>query len=323
MDNLLLMFVVAGFLAVVLLIEGGYRLWQANRSAEARRLQRRLQALSAGGHSKESDLLKKRLLAESAGLERLLLRVPRVGLMDRMLLQSGRKTTVASLAGWTLCAAFAGWLAWLVLGTPWWTAPFFVGGAGSLPFLLVLRSRRARLRQIEEQLPEAMDLMSRAMRAGHAFLSALQMAGSESPEPIAREFRIAAEEVNYGVAMQEALINLAVRVPVTDLRFFVVAVAVQRETGGNLAELLDKTASLMRARFKLLGTIRVLSSEGRLSGWILTILPFALLTIISLINPKFMSILWKDPAGLIAVYAGITLMVIGILWMWRIVKMRV
>ena len=323
MDNLLLMFIVAVFLAVVLLIEGGYLLWQSNRSVEARRMQQRLQALSAGGLSRESDLLKKRLLAESEGMERLLLMVPRISVVDRILLQSGRKTTVASLAGWTLCAAFAGLLAWLMLGTPWWAAPCFVGGAGSTPFLLVLRSRRARLRQIEEQLPEAMDLMSRAMRAGHAFLSALQMAGSECPEPIAREFRIAAEEVNYGVAMQEALVNLALRVPVTDLRFFVVAVAVQRETGGNLAELLDKTAGLIRARFKLLGTIRVLSAEGRLSGWILTVLPFALLTIINFINPKFMSILWKDAAGLIAVYAGLVLMVIGIFWMWRIVKMRV
>jgi tight adherence protein B len=323
MDNLLLMFIVAGFLAVVLLVEGGFILWQSNRSAEARRLQQRLQALSAGGLSRESDLLKKRLLAESEGVERLLLRIPRVRLVDRVLLQSGLQMTVASLAGWTLCAAFAGLVLFMVTNAPWWTLPLLFAGSGCIPFVYVLRSRRKRLHRIEEQLPETLDLMSRAMRAGHAFLSALQMAGTEGAEPIAREFRITAEEVNYGVAMQEALINLAVRVPITDLRFFVVAVAVQRETGGNLAELLDKIASLIRARFKLLGTIRVLSTEGRLSGWILTILPFALLGIINLINPKFMSILWKDPAGMIAIYAGVTLMIIGIFWMWRIIKIRV
>jgi len=323
MDNLLLMFIVAGFLAVVLLVEGGFILWQSNRSAEARRLQQRLQALSAGGLSRESDLLKTRLLAESQGVERLLLRIPRVRLVDRMLLQSGLQMTVASLAGWTLCAAFAGLVLFMITNAPWWTLPLLVAGAGSMPFLFVLRSRRKRLHKIEEQLPETLDLMSRAMRAGHAFLSALQMAGTEGAEPIAREFRITAEEVNYGVAMQEALVNLAVRVPITDLRFFVVAVAVQRETGGNLAELLDKIASLIRARFKLLGTIRVLSTEGRLSGWILTILPFALLGIINLINPKFMSILWRDPAGMIAIYAGLTLMLTGIFWMWRIIKIRV
>jgi tight adherence protein B len=323
MDNLLLMVVVAGFLAVVLLFEGGYLLWHSNRSAEARRLQQRIQALSAGGSSQESELLKKRLLAESAGVERLLLRIPRVRLLDRVLLQSGMQMTVAALAGWTLCAAFFGFVVFLIMPSPWWTLPVYLAGFGCAPFLLVLRSRRKRLRKMEEQLPDTLDLMSRAMRAGHAFLSALQMAGTEAPDPIAREFRITAEEVNYGVAMQEALTNLAVRVPVSDLRFFVVAVAVQRETGGNLAELLDKIASLIRARFKLLGTIRVLSSEGRLSGWILTILPFALLGIISLINPKFMSILWNDPAGMIAIYAGLTLMVIGILWMWRIINIRV
>jgi tight adherence protein B len=323
MDYLLLMFALAGFLAVVLMFEGAYLLWQSSRSAEARRLQQRLQALSAGGVSRESELLKKRLLAESAGVERLLLLVPRISLVDRILLQSGMQMTVASLAGWTACAIFAGFIVFLLLPAPWWMLPVFVAGAGSIPFLAVLRARRKRLRKMEEQLPEALDLMSRAMRAGHAFPSALQMAGSEGPEPIAREFRIAAEEVNYGVAMQEALNNLSLRVAVGDLRFFVVAVAVQRETGGNLAELLDKIASLIRARLKLLGTIRVLSAEGRLSGWILTILPFALLTIINLINPRFMSILWRDPAGMIAIYSGLTLMVLGIFWMWRIIKIRV
>lgn len=324
MDNLLLTFVVVGFLTVVLLFEGGYLLWNSYRGAEAQRLQRRLQALSAGRHlSAESELVKERLLGKTPAVERLLLRIPRVHQLDRLLLQSGLSLTVSTFLGLTLGAGFAGLILWLFLPLPMWIAPVCVGGAAAVPSIHVLRTRRKRLHAIEQQLPDALELISRALRAGHAFPSAIQMVGTEAPEPIAREFRIAFDEVNYGVPMQEALLNLATRVPVTDLRFFVIAVTIQRETGGNLAELLDKLASLIRARFKLLGTIRVLATEGRVSAWILSILPFALLAIINLINPKFMSILWTDPAGIITVWMGLIFMVVGIIWMWRTVKIRV
>jgi tight adherence protein B len=192
-----------------------------------------------------------------------------------------------------------------------------------LPFLQVALARRKRLHAIEQQLPDALELMSRALRAGHAFPSAVQMVGDEGPQPIAGEFRVTFDEVNYGVPMHDALTNLAARVPITDLHFFVIAVAIQRETGGNLTELLDKLSSLIRARFKLLGTIRVLSSEGRLSAWILSALPFVLIAAINLINPKFIALLWNDPAGLIACYIASGLMVVGIFWMRRVVKIRV
>jgi len=324
MDNLLMIFVVVGFLAVVLLIEGGYLLWNSYRGAEARRIQSRLQALSAGGHlSAESAFVKERLLGKSPAVERFLLRMPRVHQLDRVLLQSGLQLTVSTFLGISAAAAFAGLVLWLFLPLPVWITPLCVGGAAAVPSIYVLHKRRKRLNAIEQQLPDALELMSRALRAGHAFPSAVQMVGTEVPEPVAREFRIAFDEVNYGVPMQDALTNLAARVPVTDLRFFVIAVSIQRETGGNLAELLDKLASLMRARFKLLGTIRVLSTEGRVSAWILSLLPFILVAVLNLINPKFMSILWTDPAGIITIWLGLSFMVVGIFWMWRIVKIRV
>ena len=179
------------------------------------------------------------------------------------------------------------------------------------------------MRAIERQLPDALELVARALRAGHALSSALEMVATEAPQPIAREFQLAFHEATYGVPMQEALVNLANRVALTDLRFFVIAVGIQRETGGNLAELLDKLSALIRERFQLLGTVRVLATEGRMSAWILTILPFVLLFAMHFVNPRFMSILWKDPAGLTAIYIGITLMVTGIIWMWRTVRIRV
>lgn len=324
MDNLLLVFAIVGFLAIVLLVEGAYLLWNSTRGAEAKRMRERLQVLSAGDKlSAESLVVKQRLLSDSPVFERLLLQMPRVHSLDRLLLQAGQKRTVAGFLALAGGFGLAGLMAWMLLDLPLWTLPVCALGAGVVPFARLLSTRRRRLRTLERQLPEALDLMSRALRAGHAFPSALQMVGDEGPEPISGEFRTTFDEVNYGVPMHDALANLAARVPVTDLRFFVIAVAIQRETGGNLTELLDKLAALMRARFKLLGTIRVLSAEGRLSAWILSALPFAVAGLVNLINPKFMSILWTDPAGLVAASIGLTMMLIGIVVLWRMVKIRV
>jgi tight adherence protein B len=324
MDPLLMAFIILGFLAVVLLFEGGYLLWNSYRSAEVRRIHRRLQTLSSGGNvSTETKLVKERLLGKTQAVERLLLRIPRVHQLDRLLLQSGLSLTVSTFLSLTIAAASAGFILWFFLHLSGWIAPLCIVGAALIPTIRVLSTRRKRLQAIEEQLPDALELMARALRAGHAFSSAVQMVGTEAPEPIAREFRIAFDEVNYGVPMQDALMNLAIRVPVVDLRFFVLAVTIQRETGGNLAELLDNLSSLIRARFKLLGTIRVLSAEGRMSAWVLSLLPFFLVAVINLINPKFMSLLWTDSSGIKLMIAGLVLMALGIFWMWRIIKIRV
>jgi hypothetical protein len=146
-------------------------------------------------------------------------------------------------------------------------------------------------------LPDAIDLMGRALRAGHAFPTALKMVGDEMAEPVGAEFRTLFDETNYGVSMQNALLNLVARVPSTDLQYFVVAVLIQRETGGNLAELLDNISAIVRDRLKLMGQIRTLSAEGRLSAWILGLLPFATAALINLVNPGFMKVLWEDPIG--------------------------
>jgi tight adherence protein B len=324
MDTLLLSFALVGFLAVVLLMEGGFLLWNSHRSAEAKRLQARLRLLSAGEKlSVDSQLIKQDMLRQVPQIYRALLGGPRLQRMDRWLLQSGMKRTLPGFFALSLAAAGAGLLLWAMLPVGAWAAPLLSLGLAAFPAVQVVLARRKRLRAIEQQLPDALELMSRALRAGHAFPSAVQMVGDEGPEPIAGEFRVTFDEVNYGVPMHDALVNLSARVPVTDLHFFVIAVAIQRETGGNLTELLDKLSSLMRARFKLLGTIRVLSSEGRLSAWILSALPFVLIAAINLINPKFIGLLWNDPAGLIAVYIAGALMFIGIFWMRKVIRIRV
>ena len=149
------------------------------------------------------------------------------------------------------------------------------------------------------------------------------MVGDEMSAPIGSEFRILFDEINYGINLQDAMLNLVSRMPSTDLRYFVVAVLIQRETGGNLAELLDNISTIVRSRLKLQGHIRTLSAEGRLSAWILSLLPFGTGLLINFINPRFMSVLWTDSAGLRLVWGALFLMAFGIWWMSRIIRIRV
>ncbi|MDR3409623.1 MAG: type II secretion system F family protein [Formivibrio sp.] len=324
MDNLYYAFVILGFLAVVLFLEGAYLAWNAYKGPEAKRIERRLQALSAGGAaSTELTIVKKRLLSETPAIERMLLEIPRIHLLDRLLLQSGLKMNVGGFLGLTLLAAAVGLVLAILLTLPFLLMLVAAVVVGILPLMYVLNSKQKRLNMVEQQLPDALDLMGRALRAGHALPGALKMVADEMAEPIAGEFRTTFDEMNYGISLQDSLTNLATRVPITDLRYFVISVLIQRETGGNLAELLDKISALIRARFKLLGTVRVLSAEGRLSAWILTILPFALAGVIRILNPTFINVLWTDPAGQKMVIGALIVMALGIFWMWRIIKIRV
>jgi tight adherence protein B len=323
LDYLYYLFVLLGFLAVAMFVEGAYLAWNAYRGPEAKRIARRLHAMSAGQGTEQVSIVKKRLLSQTPALDRLLLQLPRVHQLDRLVLQSGVRINVASFLGLTLLGGVGGLVLSLLLSLPMFATVFITLAAAALPTFYVYSAKLRRLRTIETQLPDALDLMGRAMRAGHAFASALKMVGDEMPDPIASEFRLTFDEINYGIPLQDALSNLATRVPSTDLRYFVIAVLIQRETGGNLAELLDNISILIRARLKLMGTIRVLSAEGRLSAWILTILPFVLAGVINLINPAFMALLWKDPTGLKMVGAALVLMIVGIFWMWRTIRIRV
>jgi tight adherence protein B len=323
-DPIFLFFIVAVFLTVVLAIEGGFNWWNTRRGPEALRMERRLRAASAGGHGSEQlTLLKQRALNQSEGLQRLLLELPRVRSVDRLLLQSGVTMSVADLLGLILLFGVIGFLGGLFLTRGILIGIGFGVVLGGLPVIVVLRARIKRLQRLEAQLPDAIDLMGRAMRAGHAFPTALSMVGDEMNDPIGNEFRTLFDEINYGVTLQDALLNILSRVPSTDLQYFVVALLIQRETGGNLAELLDNISSIVRSRIKLMGEVRTLSAEGRLSAWILGLLPFATALMIQVINPGFLKVLWTDPTGLRLVYGALVMMAFGIWWMSRIIKIRV
>lgn len=318
-------FLVLGVLAVVLLLEGLFMAWNAHRGPQSRNIARRLELLSAGAHGEATgrELLKRRELSQAKWLDRLLVKVPRVSAVDRFLVQSGTGMSVATLAGLTLAAAVLAILGLRTMGLGWFMTLAGTLPIAALPALVVLNERQKRIDKIDSQLPDALDLIGRALRAGHAFQGAMHMVATEAPEPVAAEFRITFDEINFGVPLDAALLNLATRVPSTDLRYFVIAVLIHRETGGNLAELLDNLSHLMRERIKLRGTIKVLSAEGKLSAWILALLPFGLAGLLNAMNPDFMSILFTDEGGRRLLATALVLMVIGIIWLWRLTKIRV
>jgi tight adherence protein B len=323
--NAFLIISVLVFVAVLLLLESLYLIWKSYKGPEAKKIEKRLQALSASADkTAQAQLFKQRMLSEVPALERLLLNIPRAHGLDRFILQAGLDWTVSRLL--LSCAGFGivGFMMTIELVHQTILLGAVVGAPlATVPLLYVQRKRSLRLTKMEQQLPEALDLITRALRSGHSFSSGLQMIGEEMAEPIANEFRIVSDEVNFGVSLQQALTNLSERIPLTDLRYFVVAVLIQRDSGGNLTEVLSNLSRLIRERLKLLSKIRVLSAEGRLSAWILAVMPFALAAVMNIFNPDFMSPLWKDPIGIAIIKYMLTLMAFGVLMLRKIIRIRV
>ena len=316
--------VVVTFVAIVLFVEGTYLIWNTYKGGEARQVERRIRALSSTSDRIErSAALKNRLLSEVPVVERFLLKVPRMQLIDRWLVQSGLDWTVSRLllltAGLGLAAHLA--LSTLdVLPAVDWAITVL---SGSSPSLFVMARRRNRLAKVVQQLPDALDFIARALRAGNALPQALQMVSLNLVEPIAFEFRITHDEINFGVSIQQAMEHLALRVPVADMGYFAVAVLVQRDAGGNLSEVLENLSRLIRERLKFYGKVRVLSTEGRWSAWVLCLLPFALGGLLEFVNHEFISVLWTDPIGIQLTYKVLAMMAIGAFWSHRIVQIRV
>ncbi len=323
-DTFFLFFAIALFVAVVLGIEGLFMWWNSVHGPEAKRMERRLREASAGGHGIEQlSILKQRVLSRSEGMQRILLSLPRVHSLDKFIVQSGVSMTVGDFIFLSLLFGAIGLFAPVYMGRG-----IAIGIAlgfilALLPTFYIFRARTKRRQRFENQLPDAIDLMVRAMRAGHAFPNALKMVGDEMSDPVGVEFRTLFDEINYGVKLEDALLNLLERMPSTDLQYFVVALLIQREKGGNLAELLDNISVIIRARIKLMGEIRTLSAEGRMPAWVLSLLPFVAALTINLPSPGFMDVLWEDPFGLKLIYAALFMMAFGIWWMSRIIKIRV
>jgi tight adherence protein B len=325
MDGAFYGFVVLLFTAVILLIEGLYLWWNSAHGGGAQRIARRLKvmATSTSGKSERISILKQRRFSRHEGWDRMLHQHRFAHRIDKLLLQAGMKWSVAQFLACSVGALLAGLVLPLYVAMPPALRVVLALVCMLLPRALVRRARRRRLVRIELQLPEAADFIARALRAGHSFTNVLQIVGNELPEPLSGEFRIAREEINYGVPLNEALHNMAARVPLTDLRYMVIAVVIQRDSGGNLAEILGNISQIIRARLKLVAQVRVLSAEGRMSAWILGALPFFVMAMMLLVNPAYIALLWTDPTGVRLLWYAAGMIVVGVFWLRRVIRIRV
>lgn len=201
--------------------------------------------------------------------------------------------------------------------------PLLVALAFLAPYAYVIFRRRRQFRKFSSLLPEAMDLVSRALQAGHSLTAALDLIGQEIADPVGKEFRRVSEEQNLGLPLRDALLNLADRIPVPDVQFLVAAMLIQRETGGNLVEVLDKTTALLRDRIRLQGEIRIYTAQGRLTGWILCVLPIVMFFALNALNPNYTAPLLNEPVGRHMLVAGAVFMALGILVIRSIVRIKV
>lgn len=262
-------------------------------------------------------------LSRRPKIDNVLRKFPWLYRIQDLIAQSGTRLYVDEFLALTFIAGVLGYAAGFSAGLPAVLCLAIAVILASLPYGVVVMKKTRRLRLIETQLPDLLDSLARSMQAGNSFAGALSFVSKDAPDPIAREFRLVAEEINFGSSTKEGLLALTTRVDSLDLRYFVLAVLIQSQTGGNLAQLLLSLSALIRERIRLKKLRRVLSAEGRLSAWILCLLPPAIGLVMYMLNPGFISLLWTNPAGLAMLKTVSVLMVIGIAWMWRIVHFRI
>lgn len=312
------------FILAVVLIELLTFAIRNMRSAKRAKIRKRLRKYAYTESGKDgTDILKKRIYSEVPFFDRLLSSTPGIKELDNLIIQANAKHPMGF---YILLALFLAALAFL-------TCTFFIRdqllslGAmalcGSLPFVYLHQLKRKRMEKFKRQLPEGLDLIARALRAGHAFTGGLNLAASEFDDPLGPEFMETLDEINFGVSVAEALKNMIHRVDCDELRYFVVGVILQRETGGNLAELIETLANLIRERFKFEGKVRTLTAEGRISAVILILLPFFLFGFLWMKNRDFLNPLFTEPVGQFMMFGAIVMMIIGAIVMKRMVNIKV
>jgi len=296
------------------------------RNAQARLIKERLaneRKAPELAPDEELALLRDEQLSEIPALDTLLRRSARVTDIQKMLAQAGMSLRAGNFLGFSALAGVAATILAYALSKRIevaWVA-LLVGFV--LPYAYVSYRRNKRFEKFEELFPEAIDTLARAVRAGHAFTTALEMITDEVAEPVASEFRQLYEEQKFGMPVRDALINLTERVPLVDLKFFVTAVMLQRETGGNLAEILDNLSYVIRERFKIQRQVRVYTAQGRLTMALLMGMPPIIVTIMLVLNPGFIRPLFSDPIGHTLLVAGITLQTIGYFVIRKIIRIQV
>jgi tight adherence protein B len=323
--NTLMLITLVVFLTVALMVFGLYYAITAASQSERSEVRRRLQAIALRNPNDEDmpSLIKQEILSDVPALNWLLFKLPFAEQAERLLDQSDVKLRVGTLFLLTLVLFVAG-LALGIFVRHGLVLGLILGVVLSvLPFAYLVYMKDKRLRKFTELFPDTLDMLARSLRAGHSFTSALQVVAEEMPDPVSKVFKIAYDEQSLGLSLSESLSNMTVRINSMDLAFFVTAVNIQRETGGNLAEILEKLGVTIRERFKILGQLRIYTAQGKLSGYILAVLPLVLALIIWVINPGYLQILLKHKLGMYLIAAGVLLQLTGFFVIRKIIDIEI
>ena len=326
----LLLLVVLAFAVGFFLVFGGYfgatKLpgFMLQRKVEARLEEvTAVEVTATGDDGQTKTVVKASSLGPLPGIDRVLGGTTQGNKLARWIEQSGVKTTLSAVLLVAFGLAAAGALVVMFTIRTAAIVPFGAAIGFALPFVYLKVKRARRLRTFEENFPEALDLIARSLKAGHAFVTGLKMVADEMDEPVGPEFRKTFDEQNFGLPLKDALENLTLRIPSLDVRFFATAVLIQRETGGNLSEILENLAHVVRERFKILRQVRVHTAHGRFTGYVLLALPAVLCVALSFINPDHMNLLFRERMGHIMLGAAVIMQTIGYFWIQQVVKIEV
>ena len=321
--NLYIVGAIIFFMSVIiieLLTYAAKNMRSVNRAKIRKRLRKHTFEKDSTG---QIDIVKKRVLSEIPFLNKLLIKIPGVSVLDRLTIQANSKYP----AGFYVLSAlflgttgFMGFNFFLLNRISSFSLAAMLAG---LPFLYLLQLKKKRIEKFRSQFPEALDLIARALKAGHSLNSGIKLAADEFADPLGTEFDETLGEINFGVSVANALKNLAKRIECQELKYFVVAVILQRETGGNLSEIIESLANMIRKKYEFQGKVRTLSAEGRLSAVILVAIPFLFALYLHLSNPKYLGLLFSRPIGRLMLGAAAIMMTIGIIVIKRMVKIKV
>jgi tight adherence protein B len=320
-----MIFAAATFVGVLVLVLGIY--WVMLERLETRdqdQLRKRLRAAAVPRLAKRIDFVKQaERLSAVKSLDAVLARTRGVASsLQRLIARADMRITVGGLLLSSACLLLGAWLiVGRLTGLPWLGLALGLV-LSCVPYVVVRFKATARLRAFEEQFPEAIDLVARALRAGHAFTTGLAIVADEALQPVAGEFRLLYDQQNFGMPLGDALKAFATRIPLLDARFFVTAVLTQRESGGNLSEILSNLAGVIRERFKVKRQVRVISAHGRLTGWVLSGLPPSLAVAFLITSPNHIMTLVNDPMGVNMIFAALFLQIVGTLIIRRLVNIE-
>ena len=309
-------------IAVFCIIEGLFLFLKDRSTPEIKRIKKQLKEISDQSRAEVSLMGQTRPLSDVPWLNKFLLRVPLAIKMDNFLVQTGTSYPLAVFLLVSMILALCGSLLLSMISSS--SLGLLLGLAlGLVPFSVLRSMKVRRLKKFEEQLPDALGMIARSLRAGHALAGGLEMVGQEFPDPLGPEFTRIVNQINFGVGVEQALRNMATRIDSPDIKFLVVSINIQRESGGNLSEIIDTIGRLIRERFVLRGKIRALSAEGKLSAIILFAMPIVITTALFMFNPDYIEVLVSDPLGRLLLFSAVTMMTFGMMVVRKMINIKV